>query len=465
LKLPEEGSVTSTQRILIFLRGTCLDRILWDLRGRKLIATSRKCKVSYHIEDSPIKEKGSKVYCSNCKYTFKVFPTKISRSVAKPMAMPATSCFSHVPAQKLEENTTVHSSYEETVGPLFETVSEGELNYIEENAATIISEREIYSWNVDSTDFLKKNLEQKAQINTQYCLGEGERIDRVESEIDLSEAFESELATEPFDALLELFGLGETEDSNLLKSDDKYDSESHFRDTCLNEDFSRSAGYDWREFEYKPDDFDEQISREEFTDVDTDGLMRSERAFQLAVELGDKYGCSKKGIKLLAEILEEYGWFATKKSLERELQNGMKPEDLEMASAIREIWKEYPEFSTALSYWGNHGDRSTPLSHRYLNLSWPAALSFVRCFDSYPDPAEIKNLFLELYHRWIANISFLPQFSSFYTYLRYHFGFVPGSLDIMPGLIFKEDMSLSSELYPDRNESQFLPSYLKNLNL
>jgi len=183
----------------------------------------------------------------------------------------------------------------------------------------------------------------------------------------------------------------------------------------------------------------------------------------LAVELGDKYGCDKKGIKLLAEILEEYGWNASKKSLERELQNGMKPEDLEMASAIREIWKEYPEFSTA--YWGNHGDRSTSLSHRYLNLSWPAALAFVRCFESYPDPAEIEDLFLELYHRWIANLSFQPQSSSFYAYLRYHFGLVPGSLDIMPGLIFKEDMSLSSELHPARNESRLLSSYLKNLNL
>lgn len=381
------------------------------------------------------------------------------------MAVPATSYFCQVPAQKLEENTTVHNSYEETIGPLFETVSEGELNYIEENAATIISERKVYSWDVDSADFLKENLEQKAQINTQYCPGESERIDRVESEIDFPEAFESELATEPFDALLELSGLGETENSNLLKSDDKYDSESHFRDTCLNEDFSRSAGYDWRESENEPDDFDEQISREEFTHVDIDRITRNERTFQLAVELGDKYDCSKKGIKLLAEILEEYGWSATKKSLERELQNGMKPEDLEMASAIREIWKEYPEFSTALSYRRTHGDRSTSLSHRYLNLSWPAALAFVRCFESYPDPAEIEDLFLELYHRWIANPSFQPQSSSFYAYLRYHFGLVPGSLDIMPGLIFKEDMSLSSELHPARNESRLLPSYLKNLNL
>jgi len=312
---------------------------------------------------------------------------------------------------------------------------------------------------------MKENLEQKAQINTQYCPGERERIDHVDSETDLYEAFESDLATEPFDALLELSGLGETENSSLLKSDDKYDSESHFRDTCLNEDFSRSEEYNWRESENEPDDFDEQISREEFTHVDIDRITRNERAFQLAVELGDKYDCSKKGIKLLAKILEEYGWSATKKSLERELQNGMKPEDLEMASAIREIWKEYPEFSTALSYWGNHGDRSTPLSHRYLNLSWPAALAFVRCFDSYPDPAEIKDLFLELYHRWIANLSFQPPSSSFYAYLRYHFGLVPGSLDIMPGLIFKEDMSLSSELRPDRNESQLLSSYLKNLNL
>ena len=429
-----------------------------------MIVTSRKCKVSYHIEDSPIKEKVAKVHCSNCKHTFKVFPTKISRNVAKPMAVPATSCFGHqVPAQKTLRNTPIDEAYEGTAGPLCEMVSEEELNYIEEKAATIISEREVYSWNVGSADFLKENLEQKAQIKTQYCPEERERIDQVDSETDLSEAFESELATEPFDALLELFRLGEMEESNLLESNDKYSSESHFQDACSNDDFSRSEEYDWREFEYEPDDFDKKISREEFTDVDIDRITRNERAFQLAVELGDKYGCNKKGIKLLAEILEEYGWSATKKSLERELQNGMKPEDLEMASAIREIWKEYPEFSTA--YWGNHGDRSTSLSHRYLNLSWPAALAFVRCFDSYPDPVEIEDLFLELYHRWIANPSFQPQSSSFYAYLRYHFGLVHGSLDIMPGLIFKEDMSLSSELHPARNESQLLPSYLKNLNL
>jgi hypothetical protein len=65
------------------------------------------------------------------------------------MAVPATSCFGHqAPAQKTLRNTPIDEAYEETAGPLFETVSEEELNYIEENAATIISEREVYSWDV-----------------------------------------------------------------------------------------------------------------------------------------------------------------------------------------------------------------------------------------------------------------------------------------------------------------------------
>lgn len=429
-----------------------------------MIVTCRKCKVSYHLDDSLIKENGSKVRCSNCEQIFRVFPGKISRNEDKPIVGPLTSCFAQISAQKPEGNTNTDSSHEEPAGDFCEPISKEELNYIEERAATIISRRETYSWNIDFDDFSRGDIEEHSEVTSEYFPSQGEKTDRVESEIGIAEDFNSDLATEPFDALLQLLGLDKREDSYLPEGDENGDSESHDQDLWLHEGFPQSQEYDWRDFENEPDDFDEKINREGFIDVDSERVTRSERAIQIAVELGDSYGWDKEGIKLLAGILEEHGWSATKSSLERELQNGLKPEELELASAIREIWKEYPEFSTGLSYWGSHGDRSVSFSHRYLHLSWPAALSLVRCFESYPDPAEIEELFLELYNRWISNLSFQAHFSSFYSYLRYHFGLVSGSLDIMPGLVFKEDNSFSNELHPGCSESQTLSSYLNSLN-
>jgi len=428
-----------------------------------LIVTCRKCKVSYHLDDSLIKEKGSKVRCSNCKHIFRVFPARISRNAEKPAVGAVTSYFAQISTQKPEGNTNTDSQHEDHACDFCEPISREELNYIEERAATIISGREAYSWNIDLADFPRGDIQEHSEITAEYPDSQGEKSERIESEIGIAEDLSSDLATEPFDALLQLLGLDRKTHTNLPEDDETDGSESHDQDLWLHESFPQFE-YDWRDFDYEPDDFDVEISNKGFSVCDTDGVTRSERATHIAIELGDNYGWDKEGIKLLAGILEEHGWSAAKKALELELQNGVKPEELDVASAIREIWNENPEFSTGLSYWGSHGDRSVSFSHRYLHLSWPAALALVRCFESYPDPAEIEELFLELYNRWISNLSFQGHFSSFYSYLRYHFGLVSGSLDIMPGLVFKDDNSFSNELHPGCSESQTLISYFSSLN-
>ena len=104
-----------------------------------MIITCRKCKVSYQLDDSLVKEKGSKVRCSNCKQIFRVFPVRISRNAEKPTVGPLGSCFAQISTQNPERNTNTDSQHEDHACDFCEPISKEELNYIEERAATIIN--------------------------------------------------------------------------------------------------------------------------------------------------------------------------------------------------------------------------------------------------------------------------------------------------------------------------------------
>ncbi len=178
-----------------------------------------------------------------------------------------------------------------------------------------------------------------------------------------------------------------------------------------------------------PPEFDEDVETGADLGVDVGGRVeRGIRALQTAIELGRRYGWSRGGIELLARIFELHGWSACKRSMERELEAGLTPDELALAVEVRTLWAAHPEFSIAIGGYG------------YPVLSWPVALACARSFgDAYPDPAEIEALLCEAYDDWRAAPRLVQKFASFYGYLRYRLGMTPGSLSEPAWIGFDED--------------------------
>jgi hypothetical protein len=126
-------------------------------------------------------------------------------------------------------------------------------------------------------------------------------------------------------------------------------------------------------------EYDEFPTRDDHKNVDTEGkLSRRERAHQIAMDLGFRYRwCERNDIELLADVFETYWWSAAKRSMERELDAGLLPEELRLALEVRRVWENYVEFGE------NFKGYSYPI------LGWPLALEIVRSFNGYPkvDPS------------------------------------------------------------------------------
>jgi len=204
-------------------------------------------------------------------------------------------------------------------------------------------------------------------------------------------------------------------------------------------DWAASEDFDWRDAEVEPEEYDEKLSRTNKKVVDTDGkVSRRTRAYQAAMELGLRHGWDSRGIELIASIFEENGWSATKRSLDREMEDGMSPDELAMAMQIRGVWNANPEFASVYLRGGYYGDQSISVVHQYTKLSWPAGLKIARAFDSVLDEAEMESLLLEFYDEWMSDWSLKDQFRSFANYLLYCLGLVQGSLNAIPGWAFEE---------------------------
>ncbi len=181
-------------------------------------------------------------------------------------------------------------------------------------------------------------------------------------------------------------------------------------------------------------EFEDAPTRAEQEEVDTDGpVPRRARAIEEAVRVAAPYGWEREDVEILVEAFHRHGWSQTKLSMARELKAGMTPDELWLAMATRELWDEYPEFTSAFRYGGSYGDWTESITHRAWLLSWPNALAIVRSFGAHPDLAEIEARLLAFYDHWSRSPSLGRQFLSFRDYLWYRLGgregTVTGSLD------------------------------------
>ena len=179
--------------------------------------------------------------------------------------------------------------------------------------------------------------------------------------------------------------------------------------------------FDWRDFAWNADEFDEAPDREDGDEVRVDGKVSGrERAKQVAIDLGLRYGWDRSGIQLLTDLFDVRYWGATRGAVERLLVRGMTPDELEIAIRLREFWRDRTEFSIDLSrvsWWAWSGSSAASSMHGTLN--WPVALRLVRVTKTLPDVVEIERLLDDLYKEWYCSERLRFAFISFNYYMLY----------------------------------------------
>jgi len=174
--------------------------------------------------------------------------------------------------------------------------------------------------------------------------------------------------------------------------------------------------FDWETIE----DFGD--SDNNIHDILVDGstkISRSERAKQIAVAVMSTHHWDIKNIGLLQQVFYENGWGAARVAIEREIQRGLMPEELELAVFVRKLWTENPQ------YWISFIHVKSSLEYQttrdaYKNMSWSEALRVVRLFNSLPCDTEIQNFIDTIYDDWYCSTRLQRQFKSFMHYLKSH---------------------------------------------
>lgn len=258
------------------------------------------------------------------------------------------------------------------------------------------------------------DLELNTAISPQLSLGFEDPEDPIDFDHDLQD--------------LSIYELGaEQEDSNQSDVDD-------FRD--LDDDYAAYA--------FDPDEiFDgEEASIPEPDDWLTGKISREDRALQKAAELIGKANWPLGTLPLIQQIFVMSGWGQTRLALEREIEKGLTPDELILATHIKVIWSENDIYWIAFDKTG-----SSRLSH-YV-LSWPTALLIVRSFESLPQVEEIEVFLENLFTSWYENIVLRRAFKAFGRYLWFRFANLEGCLPANQPFDFCDPHELPAEEYSD----------------
>lgn len=181
----------------------------------------------------------------------------------------------------------------------------------------------------------------------------------------------------------------------------------------------------WDLYEEGPDfEFDEFPTCEDICNevIASGHLTRRQRAEQIAIDLGLRYGWEAESIELLTDVFEQHGWSQCRVSMERELIAGMRPDELRLAIELRDFWQERSEFWTELPSLKRSSKAFAEASARYHTLSWPLALALTRSFGGYPAPEEIEQFLDGLFDEWYLDSHQCIRVRSFNQYLAYRLG-------------------------------------------
>lgn len=179
------------------------------------------------------------------------------------------------------------------------------------------------------------------------------------------------------------------------------------------------------------------------TDItSTARLTREERALQKAAEFVSKFDWPNTSLPLLKRIFYLYGWGATRVALEREVEKGLSPNELALATHLKVIWAENEMYWIAFDAAGSFNLSQSA-------FSWPTTLLIVRSFDELPQLAELEVLMEELFEAWYKNRVLCRVFKSFVRYLWFRFSGLKGTLPVDLRFDFLPPSELPVEEYSD----------------
>ncbi|MEE5041379.1 hypothetical protein V2K11_24430 [Pseudomonas alliivorans] len=212
-------------------------------------------------------------------------------------------------------------------------------------------------------------------------------------------------------------------------------------ESAVSGDDFRDVDDDYAAYAFDPDEVFDELAYED-TNGHSDRLSRQDRALQKAAELIGSANWPFSALPLVQQIFVMSGWGATRLALEREIEKGLTPQELILASHIKVIWAENDIYWIAFDKTG-----SSRLSHQV--LSWPTALLIVRSFDLLPQMEELE-VFLEgLFASWYENNILRRAFRAFARYLWFKFSSLPGCLPANQHFDFCDPRSLPAEEYSD----------------
>ena len=163
-------------------------------------------------------------------------------------------------------------------------------------------------------------------------------------------------------------------------------------------------------------------------EVETTGqLNRFEKAKQIATEVVQTHAWGKENISLLEQVFLENGWGMARVSIEKELNQGLIPEELELALFIRQLWAENPQFW--ISFMHITSDRPGQETRAsYKKMSWPESFRIIRSFNNIPSEEELQLFIYQIYDDWYCSTALQRQYKAFFKYVKYCTSLGPGSL-------------------------------------
>ncbi|WP_239985244.1 hypothetical protein [Pseudomonas syringae] len=212
-------------------------------------------------------------------------------------------------------------------------------------------------------------------------------------------------------------------------------------ESAVSGDDFRDVDDDYAAYAFDPDEVFDELACED-TNGQSDRLSRQDRALQKAAELIGSANWPFSALPLVQQIFVMSGWGATRLALEREIEKGLTPQELILASHIKVIWAENDIYWIAFDKTG-----SSRLSHQV--LSWPTALLIVRSFDLLPQMEELEVFLEELFASWYENNIVRRAFRAFARYLWFKFSSLPGCLPANQHFDFCDPRSLPAEEYSD----------------
>lgn len=218
----------------------------------------------------------------------------------------------------------------------------------------------------------------------------------------------------------------------------------------LNDEGFRDIEDDYAAYAFDPDELYDQLDEiPEENDLLSKKLSREDRATQKAAELIGKMNWPISTLPLIQQIFFMSGWGQTRMALEREMEKGMTPGELILATHLKIIWIENDYYWIAFDKNG-----SSKLS-QYV-LSWPSALLVVRSFDSLPQIEELERFIEVLFEYWYDKPTLKKAFRSFNRFLWYRMANLQGCLPANQPFNFGTPFELPVEEYSDLGLSDSL---------